>query len=333
MRRAILALAWSIVVLGLLWSGIHGRTFSAYLDTDATAANAFTAAPDWTAPNVSSAVIGRTTGYDTGSIKKGGAYYVYASVADTGNPSSSIGAVTTNVSAITSGQTTAPLTSGTYNRGGVNYNYRSASLTAGGSLAAGSYNFTITATDGAANSGTQTFSATVDNTAPAASDVQSTNGGGGTVGHLNQGDTLTLTYSQTIDPYSILSAWDGSVTNGVLVKLIDGGSSNDYIQFWTTGGASTQVPLGTVYLGSKNYLTTGSGQSVTFGATGAATPTTMVRNGAAITLTLGTASAATATNGTAAAMTWTPSATALDVAGNACTTTTATQTGGVHVNF
>lgn len=332
MGRVAIRTALCIVVLGLVWTGIQGHTVSAYSATAATAANAFAAAADWTAPTVSSAVIGRTTGYDTGAIKKGATYYVYASVGDTGNPPSSVTAVSTNVSTITSGQTAAPLTAGTYNRGGPTYNYRSASLTAGGSLAAGSYNFTITATDGAANAGTQTFTTTVDNTAPAASDVQSTNVAGGTVGLLDAGDTLTLTYSQPIDPYSILSGWDGTSTTGVQVKLIDGGTSNDYLQVWTTGG-STQVPLGTVYLGSKNYLKTGTGQSVIYGATGAATPTRMVRSGATITLTLGTASGAASINGTAAAMTWTPSATALDIAGNACTTTTATESGASDNDF
>ena len=92
---------------------------------------------------------------------------------------------------------------------------------------------------------------------PTAVDVQSTNVSGGTVGHLDLGDTLTLTYSETIDPYSILAGWTGAAT-GVEVTLTDGGGSNDTLQVWTASG-SAQVPLGTVTLGSTNYVKTGLG--------------------------------------------------------------------------
>ena len=73
----------------------------------------------------------RPTGGVGGFIKKGGTYYVYANVTDTGNPASGVSTVNANVSAITSGSTAATLTAGTFTVDGVSYNRRSASLTAG----------------------------------------------------------------------------------------------------------------------------------------------------------------------------------------------------------
>jgi hypothetical protein len=332
MRPGALRAVVALIALLIVWMLTVGGTLSAYTATSTTPANSFAAAADWTSPTISASAIGRTTAYDTGYIKPGGSYYIYATVSDTGNPASGTASVNANASSITSGQTAAALTAGSYTAGGASYNYRSAALTAAGGLGAGSYSYTVTATDTAANPGNQSFSTMVDTTAPAGSDVQSTNVSGGTVGSLEQGDTFTLTYTQAIDPYSVLSGWTGSATTGVQIKLIDGGSSNDYVQVWTVGG-SQQVPVGAVYLGSKNYLKTGSGTSVVYGGSGAATPSTMTRSGASITFVLGTASGASSTNTTAAAMTWTPSASATDIAGNAARTTTATQSGTVHVNF
>ena len=325
--------ALALVVLGAAWSATLGGTLSAYTGSTSSASYEFTAAPDWVAPTADIAAIGRTTAYDTGSIKQGASYYVYSEVGDTGNPASGTASVATDVNSITSGHTAVALTAGTYDAGGATYNYRSTAQIAATFLAAGSYSYTITSTDNAGNARTQSFTTIVDNTAPSAADVQSSNSGTGTVGHLDQGDTLTLTYSGTIDPYSVLGGWTGAATTGVLVKLVDGGTSNDTLAVYTNAATPVLLPLGTINLSSRNYLTTGSGSSVTYGASGAATPSTMTRNGASITLVLGSASGASSTNATAAAMTWTPSASATDIAGNDATTTTVTQSGAVHVNF
>ncbi|TMC65884.1 MAG: hypothetical protein E6J17_01405 [Chloroflexi bacterium] len=67
--------------------------------------------------------------------------------------------------------------------------------------------------------------------------------------------------------------------------------------------------------------------NVTFGATG--TASTMVMSGATVTITLGTVSngvLVTTAAGTGK-MAWTPSAAALDLAGNACTTTVTNESG------
>lgn len=326
--------ALALVILGATWSAMLEGTLSTYTASTSTASNAFAAAADWVPPTAASAAIGRTTAYDTGVIKQGGSYYVYGKVSDTGNPASGTTSVAANVSSITAGHTAVALTGGSYTAGGATYNYRSATQTAASSLTAGSYSYTITSTDNAGNAGTQSFTTLVDNTAPVAVDVQSTNVSGGTVGHLDQGDTLTLTYSETMDPYSVLSGWNGTSTTGIEVELVDGGySTGDYLNVYTTAATPVQVPVGTIKLNATNYLKTGTGSSVTYGARGAATPSTMTRVGASITFILGSPSGASSTDTTAAAMTWTPSASATDIAGNAATTATATQSGTVHENF
>jgi predicted ribosomally synthesized peptide with SipW-like signal peptide len=324
--------ALAVLALCAACAATLGGTLSAFNASSTTPSASFTAAADWTAPTASAAVIGRTTAYDTGYIKQGASYYVYANVTDTGNPASGIESVTAGVDTTTSAHPAVALVAGSYDAGGAAYNYRTAALTANSTLAAGSYAFTITSTDKAANAETQSFTVTVDNTAPAASDVQSTNVSGGTVGHLDEGDTLTLTYNSVIDPYSILSGWSGASTK-VQVYLVDGGSANDSIDVYNTESTPAQIPVGVVDLGSKGYLTTGSGKHIVYGATGAATPSTMVQSGSSIVITLGTPSGASSTSTTQAAMIWTPSTSATDIAGNAVSANTATQTGATHANF
>jgi hypothetical protein len=332
MGRGAARAALAVLALCAACAATLGGTLSAFNVSSTTPSASFTAAADWTAPTASAAVIGRTTAYDTGYIKQGASYYVYAEVTDTGNPASGMESVTADVDTTTSAHPAVALVAGSYDAGGVAYNYRTAALTANSILAAGSYAFTITSTDKAANAETLSFTATVDNTAPAASDVQSTNVSGGTVGHLDQGDTLTLTYNSVIDPYSILSGWSGASTK-VQVYLVDGGSANDSIDVYNTESTPVQIPVGVVDLGSKGYLTTGSGKHIVYGATGAATPSTMIQSGSTIVITLGTPGGASSTSTTQAAMVWTPSTSATDIAGNAVSANAATQSGTTHVNF
>jgi hypothetical protein len=333
MGRGAARAALAVLALCAACAATLGGTLSAFNVSSTTPSASFTAAADWTAPTASAAVIGRTTAYYTGDIKQGASYYVYANVTDTGSPASGIESVTANVDTTTSAHPAVALVAGSYNAGGVVYNYRTAALTANSTLASGSYTFTVTSTDKAANAETQSFTVTVDNTAPTASDVQSMNVSGGTVGHLDEGDTLTLTYNGVIDPYSILSGWSGASTK-VQVYLVDGGGgNNDSIDVYNTEPTPVQLPVGTVDLGSRSYLTTGSGKHIVYGATGAATPSTMVQSASSIVITLGTPGGASSTSTTHAAMVWTPSTSATDIAGNAVSANTATQTGATHVNF
>jgi hypothetical protein len=334
MRRLVTRTALAVLALAAAWSLILGGTLSAYTASTATPSGPFVAALDWVAPTVSTAVIGRTTAYDTGTIKQGATYYAYANASDTGNPASGVASVSANLSSLTTGKTAVAMTAGTYSAGGVSYGWRSPSEVAANPLAAGTSAFGVTSTDAAANSGTQSFNTTVDNTGPFASDVQSTNHTGGTVGHMDQGDTITLTYNQPVDPYSVVAGWNGSSYSDVQVALLDGGgSAGDSLYFYTADSSPVPLPLGTVDLSSSGYLNTGSGTYIEYGTYGAVTPTTMIRNGASITFTLGTPSASSSTSTTSAAMVWSPSATATDIAGNAASTATATQSGAPHKNF
>jgi hypothetical protein len=278
--------------------------------------------PDTTPPTISAAMINKSTGDTPGYVKQGGQYYVYASVADTGIYASGVATVTANVANITTGATAAGMTAGLWTIGDVSYNYRSAVSTANAVLLAGSKTFTIMATDVANNSTTQSgFSVTVDNTAPTASDIQTTNASGGTNGLAETGDTIAFTFAESIDPNSIVAGWNGA-SRTITVRLNNGGSSNDAVSVYDSAD-TTQLPLGSVNLGRKDY----TGANITF------TSSTMVMSGSTITVTLGTASNAPTTGGSTGSLIWTPSATATDRAGNACSTSAKTETGGVDKDF
>jgi hypothetical protein len=276
--------------------------------------NAFSTAADWVAPITSSSVIAKTTAGSVGYIKQGATYYVYANVTDSGNPAAGVQTVTANVSSITTLATAVALTSGSYSVGGVSYNYRSASQTANVVLTANTYTYSITATDtGGRSATTNTWSVVVDNTAPAASDIQAVNGGS-IAARAEQNDSITYTFSEPIDPNTILTGWTGSSTN-VVVRLNNGGAGNDTVTIFNSTN-TTQLNLGSVSLARTDYCTA----NLTFGATG--TASSMVMSGSTVTITLGTQSAAATTAAANGTMVWTPSASAKDRADNAMPTTT-----------
>jgi hypothetical protein len=284
---------------------------------------------DNTAPTVSSSAIAKSSGtglYLSGKIKQGGTYYVYANASDA---NSGLATVTANVNNITTGQTSVTLTAGSYSVNGTSYNYRSAALTANGTLSEGAKTYSVTATDNDANSTTNsTFSVTVDNTAPTANTttkVAATNQTG-TVSKPDVGDKIVYTYSEQIDPESILAGWTGASTN-VTVRLNNNtacpssANANDNITIFNTGNTA-QLPLGCIDLATTSFVTA----NVTIGQSGSTTLSTMSQSGAAITDTLGsTTGTVTQVTGTRN-MVWWPSASAFDAAGNAETTTSQAET-------
>ncbi|HEY2056646.1 MAG TPA: hypothetical protein VGH14_22145 [Solirubrobacterales bacterium] len=311
----------------LVSAGACGVVWAAYTGTVTSSGDQLVAATDWVAPSASAAVIGKSQGGVPGYIHQGGAYNLYAAVEDSGAPASGVSTVTANANAITTGQTAATLSSGSFTLGSSTYGYRTASLTANATLAAGTYEFSLTSKDAAGNGRTQGgYTVVVDDTAPSASDVQTTNKSGGTVGRPELGDSITFTFSEPIDPSSILAGWTGAATN-VVVRINNGsGGQNDVLLVYNATNA-TQLPLGSVNLGRTEYVTA----NATFGATG--TASTMVENGEAITVTLGTASSGTSTALIGGTMIWTPSASAYDRAGNAETTTTRSESGTSDRDF
>jgi hypothetical protein len=280
-------------------------------------------------PAVGGAIIAKSAGGTGGYIKQGGTYYVYANVTGSGTPPAGVSSVTANVNAITTSQTAAALTSGSYTVGTDTYNYRSPQLTAKSPLSAGSKSYTVSMTDTGGTKTTSSYTVTVDDTAPHASGIQTANASGGTVGRAEAGDTITLTYSEPIDPNSLFAGWDGSSMN-VAVALIDGSSSDDTIQVWDVPHVS-QIPLGTIDLGRKDYLTQHSFD--VFGVGNGITPSTMVLNSSTLTITLGTPTYTADTASGSGTMTWTPSASATDLAGNASGTSTINETGSSDREF
>ncbi|HSS34191.1 MAG TPA: hypothetical protein VLL27_13005 [Solirubrobacterales bacterium] len=296
--------------------------------------NIVTAAPDFRPPIVTATAIGKTVGGATGFVKQGSTYYVYAAVAaDTGNPASGIASVSANVETITTGSTAVPLTAGTYSAGSVSYNYRSAALTAAAVLTEGVRTFKITATDNAANANTLNGEVTIDNTAPKAVDVQSANGGT-TVGLAEEKDSLTYTFSEPIEPESILAGWTGGATN-VTVRVVDNGllaTGNDAVQIYDSTNA-TLLPLGTVDLGRGDYAAGLLGGTYRF------VNSKMTISGNTITIVFGTYSstiivdAGRTTAAASGTMAWTPVATPYDRAQNAMSTTAATESGAADKEF
>jgi len=311
---ALVATAIAAVFAAVVWADFTAKT--------TTGSSSISSAPDFVAPSSSDTVVAKSAGGIAGFIKKGGTFYVYANVTDSGNPASGISSVSAAVSSLTSSKSPS-LSAGSWTVGGVTYNRRSSQLTALSTLLAGDLTFSLTMTDAAGNSRTESgLEATGDNTAPSAADVQTANGGS-TVGLAQAGDSITFTYSEPIDPNTILAGWTGAATS-VVLRLNN--ATNDTVTIYNSGN-STQLPLGTVSLGRSDYTTTNR----TFGASG--TASTMTMSGNAVKVVLGTQSGAASTAASTGSMSWTPSATATDWAGNASSTTAKTETGSADKDF
>jgi hypothetical protein len=300
--------------------------------------NTITAAPDFVAPVINATVLAKTQGGATGFVRKGGTYFFYANVAaDTGNPASGLSTVKANAAEFTTGQTEATLTAGTYTAGGSSYNYRSAELTANAATE-GVKSFSVAAKDVAGNASTLAGTATIDNIAPTATDIQTTNVAGGTNGLAELGDKITYTFSEPIEPESILAGWTGASTN-VVVRIADNGllglsTGNDEVVIYNAANI-TQLPIGAINLGRGDYVAGLLGGFVFYGL-GGGTPSTMAMSGNAITITLGTLTGVLVGPTTAAGtgtMIWTPVATPFDRATNVMAITPATESGAADKDF
>jgi hypothetical protein len=321
-RRARAAAAAILLVMAAHVVG-GGQTRALFSDQETDASVLATAAsfPDVTPPTVASSVISKSVPYLPGHIAQGGTYHVYANVTDAG---SGVSTVRANVSTVTTGQTSLALVAGSFSIGGVGYGYRSAAVTANVTLAAGAKAYTITATDVATNSVTQGgFSVNVDNTRPTGSAVSTANGGT-IVGRPEAGDSVTFTFSEIMDPQSVLAGWTGSAMS-VVVRIANAGGGDTLTV--RNAANSALLPLGSVNLGGTGYVTA----QRDFGATG--TPSTMVQSGASITIALGTASGATTTQPGTTTMSWTPATGATDRAANTCMTTAVTEAAPADVEF
>jgi len=172
----------------------------------------------------------------------------------------------------------------------------------------GTITFKAWVTEGGSTSANTTSTYTKDTVAPTASNVAANNKTGGTAGKMDSGDTVVFTFSEQMDPASILTGWSGSSTNVTLAVTNSGGSDSISITSCNYGTLATAADLVST--------------SITW------TNSAMVQSGATVTITLGTVSDATKlkTDSTSQNMTWTPSTSAKDRAGNAMSSTAKAET-------
>lgn len=186
--------------------------------------------------------------------------------------------------------------------------------------------------------GVTTISATVssrrvDNSPLRAVDVQASNGSG-SAGRVDTGDTMTFTYSRTVNLSSITSGWTGTALP-VTVRLRDGnllglGNKGDTVDVLRN---NNPVALGSVNL-REDYIR--SKRTLTWNAT--LTATTVVVDEVertVVTLQIGTKvnGSGPRTVSVPVAMVWTPSASALSLAGDACATAPVTEPGTADRDF
>jgi hypothetical protein len=194
----------------------------------------------------------------------------------------------------------------------------------------GRYDLRAVATDNAGNTGASaTVTVEVQNSAPTLTSIALV-GGGGTTGRAEQGDSIVVTFSQTMRVSTFCASWSGDSSdqtltgNGdVTVTLTDGGGSNDAL---TVASATCTFHFGTIDLGATSYVTggaktfSGSGSSKSTVTWSAATRTlTIVLGGPGGSGTVGTVASSTAT--------YTPDSSLKNAVGTAVTGTAATATG------
>jgi hypothetical protein len=274
--------------------------------------------PDTTGPSAFDMKIYGVDQADPGYVHQGGQIYMYADVRDPAGVKS----VTADISSVGMASGTSLYSNATIPMDGDPtvsswwyHDWRARTT-----VAEGTYPWSVTMTDQLGNTSTQSSTVIVDNTPAKATDVQTANGAGGTVGKPEQGDSITYSLSEMVNRFV---ASDGG--DDVVVR-IDNSGTNDILRVYNAQNSYLSPAWGSVALG-KDYVSANR----TFGATG--TKSRMVRNGNNVTITLGTPSGTTNKVTSAAKMTWTPGNFACDRAGNKSLTTPATETGTLDVEF
>ena len=289
MRRAALAaLACALAAIAC----VEGST--ATFTASAGNAASFATATDWVAPVVTlvSPAGGALTNDGTPDLS-GAA----------GNTSGDSSTVTVRIYAGSSA-TGSPVQTLTPTRSGTSWATTAATLTSG------TYTARATQSDAGGNTGSSaphTF--TVDTIEPTATDIAAANGGAN-AGKAEAGDVVIYTFSEPIDPATVLAGWNGTST-AVQVKITAAVLAPDPFTVLDSGGG-TGVHLGTVQT-NGDYVTT----TATFDAA-------MVRSAdqASVVVTLGAKQSGLMALSAAGAqnMTWTVDGAVRDLAGNAVTT-------------
>jgi VCBS repeat-containing protein len=209
--------------------------------------------------------------------------------------------------------------------------------------------FTYTVTDSQGATSTNTVSFTLnDDIAPTAVDVQTTNSGA--AGQLNQGDKITYTFSEPIDPGTLVAGWNGTGSPAVTVRVYDGSLGllnllgvGDVLRVYDSTN-TTQLALGSVSLGGGEYVTGAvsllTGPNIWF----AGSTMEMSADRTTVTVTLGQYDyfrtlgllALGAVRGTYvgnSTMTWVPDTGVQDTAGNSGSDVNAAETGAPDRDF
>lgn len=324
MRAPLLAAAGACLLALAFAGGAVPGTTSSFTASVSNAGNTFAAAAVNAAPDVSAAVIGKSAGGVVGWVKRSGSFYVYANASDDAGVSS----VRASLTSVTGSSSTVTLSAGSWTAGGVRYGWRSSALTASSS-GSGTKSFTVTATDAAGLTDTFTGSVTFDTSAPAARTIATTNRTGGIAGRAEQGDGVTITYTEAVEPDSLVDGWDGTAMD-VQVAIVDGGGSNaDVVRVYSEAAfdPGSYLPVGTIDLGRWDFVTSGS--YAVFGLASAnGTASRMTLSGSTLTITLGSldyGSVGTSSNTTTER--YTPPSSLTDLAGNAATTSTISASG------
>jgi hypothetical protein len=174
-------------------------------------------------------------------------------------------------------------------------------------LASGTYTAQATQTDSGSQTGTsEAVTFTADATKPTAVSVVAANKTGGTAGRIENGDTITFTYSEAITAASVWSTWGGTSTS---VKVRFTSSGND------TFTVLDMSSLANINLGSVATNADYVSSATTF-------TSTMVRSadGTKIVVTLGTPSNVRSTPNVGRNMSWAVGANIKDLVGNTITT-------------
>gem|GEM_PF-1311695 len=194
----------------------------------------------------------------------------------------------------------------------------------------GTINYSAQATDAAGNTGPAgTASSIKDVSSPTVTGVQLNNGSGGTLGKVEKGDSVTITFSEPINPTTICSVWANNTTNvqtqagnnadNVVVNVAPGVTTSTLT---VTGAGCPTLRVGSVALGG-NYTSS----ALSFSGNGG-NASSLSWNPTARTLTItlgsGTAGSNTVSTSPTPVPSYTPASGITDIASNPLSTNTVT---------
>ncbi|MBN2113924.1 MAG: hypothetical protein JW785_07350 [Acidimicrobiia bacterium] len=153
MRGGRIAVALAVLALGV-GSQVAGQTEAAFRSAAGAAGSSFVAAPDFVAPTVVRTRVADPSNPPSYQVRQCRFYQAYAEVTDSGNPASGVTAVSANLSALSGGAGAEALSAGAFSLDGVSYGFLSRPLLA--TADPGTYDYSLTSTDQAANARVET---------------------------------------------------------------------------------------------------------------------------------------------------------------------------------